>query len=98
MHHIRKPLSRFVHCRAQGGTCRRTIWTVHGGGSGHKGNEVKHKWTVSNFRYLGKRTRSIQFKRRKRFPLDKLAEMRVKIEQDGTRENILYKKATDLMK
>ena len=31
-------------------------------------------------------------------PLDKLAEMRVKIEQDGTRENILYKKATDLMK
>ena len=24
-------------------------------------------------------------------PLDKLAEMRVKIEQDGTRENILYK-------
>ena len=31
-------------------------------------------------------------------PLNKLAEMRVKIEQDGTRENILYKKATDLMK
>ena len=31
-------------------------------------------------------------------PLDKLAEMRVKIEQDGTRENILYKKAADLMK
>lgn len=31
-------------------------------------------------------------------PLDKLAEMRVKIEQEGTRENILYKKATDLMK
>lgn len=31
-------------------------------------------------------------------PLDKLAEMRVKIEQDGTRENILYKKAAGLMK
>ena len=31
-------------------------------------------------------------------PLDKLAEMRVKIEQDGTRENILCKKAADLMK
>ena len=31
-------------------------------------------------------------------PLDKLAETRVKIDQEGTRENILYNKATDLMK
>jgi len=31
-------------------------------------------------------------------PLDKLAEMRVKIDQEGTRENILYNKAADLMK
>ena len=31
-------------------------------------------------------------------PLDKLAEMRVKIEQDGSRENILCNKAADLMK
>ena len=31
-------------------------------------------------------------------PLDKLAEMRVKLEQDGTRENILCNKAAALMK
>ena len=31
-------------------------------------------------------------------PLDKLAETRVKIDQEGTRENILYAKAADLMK
>lgn len=31
-------------------------------------------------------------------PLDKLAEMRVKIDREGTRENILYNKAADLMK
>ena len=31
-------------------------------------------------------------------PLDKLAETRVKIDQEGARENILYNKATDLMK
>lgn len=31
-------------------------------------------------------------------PLDKLAETRAKIDQEGTRENILYNKATDLMK
>ena len=31
-------------------------------------------------------------------PLDKLADMRVKIDQEGTRENILYNKAADLMK
>lgn len=31
-------------------------------------------------------------------PLDKLAETRVKIDQEGTRENILYNKAADLMK
>lgn len=31
-------------------------------------------------------------------PLDKLAETRVKIDQEGTREDILYNKATDLMK
>lgn len=31
-------------------------------------------------------------------PLDKLAEMRVKHRTGRTRENILYKKATDLMK
>lgn len=31
-------------------------------------------------------------------PLDKLAETRVKIDQEGTRENILYNKTTDLMK
>lgn len=68
MHHIRKPLSRFVHCWAQGGTCGRTIWTFHGGGSDHKGNEVKHKWTVSNFRYLGKRTRSLFQQQRRGLP------------------------------
>lgn len=32
------------------------------------------------------------------FPLDKFAEMRAKVEQDGTRENILYKKAENLLK
>lgn len=68
MHHIRKPMSRSVHCRAQGGTCRRTIWTVHGSGSNHKGNEVKHKWIVSNFRYLGKRTRSLFQQQRRGLP------------------------------
>ena len=31
-------------------------------------------------------------------PLDKLSEMRVKLEQDGTRENILCNKAAALMK
>ena len=31
-------------------------------------------------------------------PIDKLPEMRMKIEQDGTRENILYKKVATLMK
>lgn len=31
-------------------------------------------------------------------PLSKFAEMRVKIEQPGTRENILYKKVAELMK
>lgn len=31
-------------------------------------------------------------------PLDKLAETRVKIDQEGARENILYNKAADLMK
>ena len=31
-------------------------------------------------------------------PLDKLAEMRVKIDREGTRENILYNKAADVMK
>ena len=30
-------------------------------------------------------------------PLDKFAEMRTRIEQEGTRENILCKKAADLM-
>lgn len=68
MHHIRKPLSRSVHCWAQGRACGRTVWAVHGGGSDHKGNEVKHKWTVSNFRYLGKRTRSLFQQQRRGLP------------------------------
>lgn len=68
MHHIRKPLSRSVHCWAQGRACGRTVWAVHGGGSDHKGNEVKHKWIVSNFRYLGKRTRSLFQQQRRGLP------------------------------
>lgn len=67
LYHVRQSVSGFVHCWAQGGTCRRTLRVVHGSGSNHKRNEVKHKWTVSNFRCLGKRTRSIQFQRRRRF-------------------------------
>nr|DAE04015.1 MAG TPA: hypothetical protein [Myoviridae sp. ctsGI2] len=26
MHHVRQPVPGFVHCRTQGGTCRRTVW------------------------------------------------------------------------
>lgn len=67
LHHVRKSMSGFVHCWMQGGTCRRTLRVVHGSGSSHKRNEVKHKWTVSNFRCLGKRTRSVQLQQRRRF-------------------------------
>lgn len=60
-------MSGLVHCWAQGRTCGRTLRVVHGSGSNHKRNEVKHKWTVSNFRCLGKRARSIQLQWRRRF-------------------------------
>lgn len=61
-------MPRLVHCRTKSRSCGRTIWTFHGGSSDHKGNEVKHKWTVSNFRYLGKRTRSLFQQQRRRLP------------------------------
>lgn len=61
-------MPRLVHCRTKSRSCRRTVWTVHGSCSDHKRNEVKHKWIVSNFRYLGKRTRSLFQQQRRGLP------------------------------
>ena len=61
-------MPRLVHCRTKSRSCRRTVWTVHGSCSDHKGNEVKHKWIVSNFRYLGERTLSLFQQQRRRLP------------------------------
>ena len=68
MHNFWKPLPGLVHCRPQSRSCRRTVWTFHGSRSDHKRNEENNRWSVSNFRYLGERTRSLLQQQRRGLP------------------------------